>query len=151
MTSDEVVELLKQIRDLDHELVSLRLELDYLSDGCHQVVNPTSPKVSSSKYNSRELALIKQLEEKEKIAHAHNQCLDKRRKLVNLINLLKNPMERTILRLLFVNHLRTCDITDRIERGQSFIYRTRRVALKNLAEILTEESKKNKLKILFLI
>ena len=137
MTPEQVKAKLEGIRWLDEEIQSLQLELQYLSQGLFKKSTLTQTKVQTSRVNNTENELVYVLKLKEDIQDRLSNLINERLETSKLIDKLSNPLERSVLRMSYVNHLEIWNIEDSIEKSKTTIYRIKSSGIKKLAAILT--------------
>ncbi|MCW0997584.1 MULTISPECIES: DUF1492 domain-containing protein [Streptococcus anginosus group] len=137
MTPEQVKAKLEGIRWLDKEIQSLQLELQYLEQGLFKKSTLTQTKVQTSRVNSTENELVYVLKLKEDIQNRLSNLIKERSETSKLIDKLSDPLERSVLRMSYVNHLEIWNIEDEIEKSKATIYRIKSSGIKKLAAILT--------------
>ncbi|MGG6836984.1 UNVERIFIED_CONTAM: DUF1492 domain-containing protein, partial [Streptococcus canis] len=96
----------------------------------------TPSKVKTSQENGTEKHLLNQLELKDKITESIHKLIQEKLKITELINLLDAPLERTVLRMYYVNHLEVWKIAEQLSKGEATVYRKLREAIKHLSEVV---------------
>ncbi|KXT66833.1 DUF1492 domain-containing protein [Streptococcus sp. DD04] len=137
MTPEQVKAKLEGIRWLDKEIQSLQLELQYLEQGLFKKSTLKQAKVQTSRANNTENELVYVLKLKEDIQDRLSNLIKERSETSKLIDKLSDPLERSVLRMSYVNHLEIWNIEDEIEKSKATIYRIKRSGIKKLAAILT--------------
>ena len=137
MTPEQVKVKLEGIRWLDKEIQSLQLELQYLEQGLFKKSTLTQTKVQTSRVNNTENELVYVLKLKEDIQDRLSNLIKERSETSKLIDKLSDPLERSVLRMSYVNHLEVWNIEDEIEKSKATIYRIKSSGIKKLAAILT--------------
>lgn len=137
MTPEQVKAKLEGIRWLDKEIQSLQLELQYLEQGLFKKSTLTQTKVQTSRVNNTENELVYVLKLKEDIQDRLSNLIKERSETSKLIDKLSDPLERSVLRMSYVNHLEVWNIEDEIEKSKATIYRIKSSGIKKLAAILT--------------
>lgn len=137
MTPEQVKAKLEGIRWLDKEIQSLQLELQYLEQGLFKKSTLTQTKVQTSRVNNTENELVYVLKLKEDIQERLSSLIKERSETSKLIDKLSDPLERSVLRMFYVNHLEIWNIEDEIEKSKTTIYRIKSSGIKKLAAILT--------------
>lgn len=105
MTPEQVKVKLEGIRWLDKEIQSLQLELQYLDQGLFKKSTLTQTKVQTSRVNNTENELVYVLKLKEDIQNRLSNLINERLETSKLIDKLNDPLERSVLRMFYVNHL----------------------------------------------
>ena len=137
MTPEQVKAKLEGIRWLDKEIQSLQLELQYLEQGLFKKSTLTQTKVQTSRVNNTENELVYVLKLKEDIQNRLSNLINERLETSKLIDKLSDPLERSVLRMFYVNNLEIWNIEDKIEKSKTTIYRIKSSGIKKLAAILT--------------
>ncbi|HES5132279.1 TPA: DUF1492 domain-containing protein [Streptococcus pyogenes] len=136
MLPEQIKSKLERIKHLDIEIKGLYYELQYTDDSLFQKSTLTPSKVKTSQDNGIEKHLLNQLELKDKITESIHKLIQERLKITELINLLDAPLERTVLRMYYVNHLEVWKIAEQLSKGEATVYRKLREAIKHLSEVV---------------
>ncbi|HEX0027873.1 TPA: DUF1492 domain-containing protein [Streptococcus pyogenes] len=136
MLPEQIKSKLERIKHLDNEIKGLYYELQYIDDSLFQKSTLTPSKVKTSQDNGIEKHLLNQLELKDKITESIHKLIQERLKITELINLLDAPLERTVLRMYYVNHLEVWKIAEQLSKGEATVYRKLREAIKHLSEVV---------------
>lgn len=136
MLPEQIKSKLERIKHLDIEIKGLYYELQYIDDSLFQKSTLTPSKVKTSQDNGIEKHLLNQLEPKDKITESIHKLIQERLKITELINLLDAPLERTVLRMYYVNHLEVWKIAEQLSKGEATVYRKLREAIKHLSEVV---------------
>ncbi|AWS23982.1 DUF1492 domain-containing protein [Streptococcus pyogenes] len=136
MLPEQIKSKLERIKHLDIEIKGLYYELQYIDDSLFQKSTLTPSKVKTSQDNDIEKHLLNQLELKDKITESIHKLIQERLKITELINLLDAPLERTVLRMYYVNHLEVWKIAEQLSKGEATVYRKLREAIKHLSEVV---------------
>ncbi|HHJ7214509.1 TPA: DUF1492 domain-containing protein [Streptococcus pyogenes] len=136
MLPEKIKSKLERIKHLDIEIKGLYYELQYIDDSLFQKSTLTPSKVKTSQDNGIEKHLLNQLELKDKITESIHKLIQERLKITELINLLDAPLERTVLRMYYVNHLEVWKIAEQLSKGEATVYRKLREAIKHLSEVV---------------
>lgn len=140
MTPEQVKVKLEGIKWLNKELESLQLELQYLDQGLFTKSTLTQTKVQTSRTNNTENELVYVLKLKEDIQERLASLTEERLETCRLIDKLSEPLERTVLRMFYVNRLEIWDIEDKVGRTKTTIYRLRKKGIESIAKIMSEEN-----------
>lgn len=138
MTPEQVK--LEGIKWLNKEMESLQLELQYLGQGLFTKSTLTQTKVQTSRTNNTENELVYVLKLKEDIQERLASLTEERLETCRLIDKLSEPLERTVLRMFYVNRLEIWDIEDKVGRTKTTIYRLRKKGIESIAKIMSEEN-----------
>lgn len=137
MNVDEVRIKLEGIKWLDEEIKELHLELQYLEQGIFEKPSLTSAKVQTSRVNSIESKTVHAIKLKQDIEDRLSEVISERLESSRLIDKTKNPLERATLRMFYVNHLEAWEISDRIERSKTTVYRIKKDGIENIAKAMS--------------
>ena len=140
MTPEQVKVKLEGIKWLNKEMESLQLELQYLGQGLFTKSTLTQTKVQTSRTNNTENELVYVLKLKEDIQERLASLTEERLETCRLIDKLSEPLERTVLRMFYVNRLEIWDIEDKVGRTKATIYRLRKKEIESIAKIMSEEN-----------
>ncbi|WEB11786.1 DUF1492 domain-containing protein [Streptococcus anginosus] len=140
MTPEQVKVKLEGIKWLNKEMESLQLELQYLGQGLFTKSTLTQTKVQTSRTNNTENELVYVLKLKEDIQERLASFTEERLETCRLIDKLSEPLERTVLRMFYVNRLEIWDIEDKVGRTKTTIYRLRKKGIESIAKIMSEEN-----------
>lgn len=140
MTPEQVKVKLEGIKWLNKEMESLQLELQYLGQGLFTKSTLTQTKVQTSRTNNTENELVYVLKLKEDIQERLASLTEERLETCRLIDKLSEPLERTVLRMFYVNRLEIWDIEDKVGRAKTTIYRLRKKGIESIAKIMSEEN-----------
>ncbi|MGP6388540.1 DUF1492 domain-containing protein [Streptococcus dysgalactiae] len=136
MLPEQIKSKMERIKHLDIEIKGLYYELQYIDDSLFQKSTLTPSKVKTSQENGTEKHLLNQLELKDKITESIHKLIQEKLKITELINLLDAPLERTVLRMYYVNHLEVWKIAEQLSKGEATVYRKLREAIKHLSEVV---------------
>lgn len=142
MTPEQVKAKLEGVRWLDKEIQSLQLELQYLDQGLFKKSTLTQTKVQTSRVNNTENELVYVLKLKEDIQNRLSNLINERLETSKLIDKLSDPLERSVLRMFYVNHLEIWNIEDKIEKSKTTIYRIKSSGIKKLAKLMDDRASK---------
>ncbi|MCW1087591.1 DUF1492 domain-containing protein [Streptococcus anginosus] len=140
MTPEQVKVKLEGIKWLNKEMESLQLELQYLGQGLFTKSTLTQTKVQTSRTNNTENELVYVLKLKEDIQERLASLTEERLETCRLIDKLSEPLERTVLRMFYVNRLEIWDIEDKVGRTKTTIYRLRKKGIESITKIMSEEN-----------
>ena len=140
MTPEQVKVKLESIKWLNTEMESLQLELQYLDQGLFKKSTLTQTKVQTSRTNNAEKELVYVLKLKEDIQERLASLIEERLKTCRIIDKLSDPLERSVLRLFYVNRLDIWDIEDKVGKAKTTLYRIRKKGIESIAKIMSEEN-----------
>ena len=132
-------ELLKELQDLDMDIQSRIDEINELEAGLLSSPKWTDVKVKSSQVKKVDDVYVQLITMKEAIEQDTKEVIDRKLELGRMINMLKNPKHRTILRKTYINKMYVDDICDSMGGMSSpTYYRLKKQAVKELDVILSE-------------
>ena len=132
-------ELLKELQDLDMDIQSRIDEINELEAGLLSSPKWTDVKVKSSQVKKVDDVYVQLITMKEAIEQDTKEVIERKLELGRMINMLKNPKHRTILRKTYINKMYVDDICDSMGGMSSpTYYRLKKQAVKELDVILSE-------------
>ena len=140
MTPEQVKVKLESIKWLNTEMESLQLELQYLDQGLFKKSTLTQTKVQTSRTNNTENELVYVLKLKEDIQERLASLIEERVETCRIIDKLSDPLERSVLRMSYVNRLDIWDIEDKVGKTKTTLYRIRKKGIESIAKIMSEEN-----------
>ncbi|QBX12044.1 MULTISPECIES: DUF1492 domain-containing protein [Streptococcus] len=140
MTPEQVKVKLESIKWLNTEMESLQLELQYLDQGLFKKSTLTQTKVQTSRTNNTENELVYVLKLKEDIQERLASLIEERVETCRIIDKLSDPLERSVLRMFYVNRLDIWDIEDKVGKTKTTLYRIRKKGIESIAKIMSEEN-----------
>ena len=136
MTPDQVKEKLEGVKWINKEIEGLYLELEVLESGIIQKQELSTTRVQTSRVNTAENNLISVLKLKEDILQRIERLTEERMEISRLIDKLANPLERSVLRLFYLNILDAWQVAEEIGKSKSSIYCVRQEAIENIAKAM---------------
>ena len=135
-------EYLMQYRNIKAEIEKLRSQLRELRDLCDQTtVDPSAEKVQSSGSKDRLGDIVAQIADKEsEINEKIQQAMQKMDEIEKSIDLLKDPDERLIVHMRYIQGLKWPRIFEEMPWSEDAIFMKHRKALHRL-ELLCDEIK----------
>ena len=133
MTAQEAKARLEQIKWLDEEIKTLHQELQYLREGIFQSSRLTDTRVQTSKVNQTDDHIIQNIKSAEDIERRIGEVIKIRLGIINTIDKLGSSLDRTVLRMFYVNHLEAWEIGEKLHKSNSTIYHIRKEAIERLA------------------
>ena len=131
--------LLKELQDLDMDIQSRIDEINELEAGLLSSPKWTDVKVKSSQVKKVDDVYVQLITMKEAIEQDTKEVIDRKLELGRMINMLKNPKHRTILRKTYINKMYVDDICDSMGgMSSTTYYRLKKQAVKELDVILSE-------------
>ena len=140
MTPEQVKVKLESIKWLNTEMESLQLELQYLDQGLFKKSTLTQTKVQTSRTNNTENELVYVLKLKEDIQKRLASLIEGHLETCRIIDKLSDPLERSVLRMFYVNRLDIWDIEDKVGKTKTTLYRIRKKGIESIAKIMSEEN-----------
>ena len=136
MTPEQVKEKLEGVKWINKEIKGLYLELEALEGGIIQKQELSTTRVQTSRVNTAENNLISVLKLKEDTLQRIERLTEERMAISGLIDKLANPLERSVLRLFYLNDLDAWEVAEEIGKSKSSIYRVRQEAIEHLAGMI---------------
>lgn len=90
-------------------------------------------RVQTSRENKTENNLISVLKLKEDTLQRIERLTEERMEISRLIDKLANPLERSVLRLFYLNDLDIWGVAEEIGKSKASIYRAKKAAIEHLA------------------
>lgn len=132
-------ELLKELQDLDMDIQSRIDEINELEAGLLSSPKWTDVKAQGGQTRKVDDVYTQLVVMKEAIEHDTKEVINRKLELGRLINKLKNPKYRTVLRMTYINKMYVDDICDSMGGMSSpTYYRLKKQAVNELDVILTE-------------
>lgn len=135
MSADEVKTKLEGIKWINKEIEGLYLELAALESGIIKKQELSTTRVQTSRVNTAENNLISVLKLKEDTLQRIERLTEERMEISRLIDKLVNPLERSVLRLFYLNNLDAWQVAEEIGKSKSSIYLVRQEAIEHLANV----------------
>lgn len=133
MTPEQVKEKLEGVKWINKEIKGLYLELEALEGGIIQKPTLSHSRVQTSRENKTENNLISVLKLKEDTLQRIERLTEERMTISELIDKLANPLERSVLRLFYLNVLNAWQVAEEIDRSNTTVYIIRQKAIEHLA------------------
>ena len=133
MTPEQVKEKLEGVKWINKEIKGLYLELEALEGGIIKKPTLSHSRVQASREIKAENHLISVLKLKEDTLQRIERLTEERMAISGLIDKLDNPLERSVLRLFYLNDLDAWEVAEEIGKSKSSIYRVRQEAIEHLA------------------
>ncbi len=135
MTPEQVKETLEGVKWINKEIEGLYLELATLESGIIKKQELSNTRVQTSRVNTAENNLISVLELKEDTLQRIERLTEERMEISRLIDKLANPLERSVLRLFYLNVLEAWQVAEEIDRSKTTVYLIRQKAIEHLANV----------------
>ena len=136
MTPEQVKEKLEGVKWINKEIKGLYLELEALEGGIIQKPTLSHSRVQTSRENKTENNLISVLKLKEDTLQRIERLTEERMAISELIDKLANPLERSVLRLFYLNDLDAWQVAEEIGVSTASVYRVRKKAIEHLTGIV---------------
>ena len=136
MSADEVKTKLEGVKWINKEIKGLYLELEALESGIIQKPTLSHSRVQTSRENKTENNLISVLKLKEDTLQRIERLTEERMEISRLIDKLANPLERSVLRLFYLNVLVALEVAEEIGVSTASVYRVRQKAIEHLAGLV---------------
>ena len=135
MTPEQVKEKLEGVKWLSKEIKGLYLELEALEDGTIKKQELSNTRVQTSRVNTAENNLISVLKLKKDTLQRIERLTEERMAISGLIDKLDNPLERSVLRLFYLNILDAWQVAEEIGVSTASVYLVRQKAIEHLANV----------------
>ena len=135
MTPEQVKEKLEGVKWINKEIEGLYLELAALESGIIKKQELSNTRVQTSRVNTAENNLISVLKLKEDTLQRIERLTEERMEISRLIDKLVNPLERSVLRLFYLNVLDAWQVAEEIDKSKTTVYRVKQEAIENLANV----------------
>lgn len=129
-------ELLKELQDLDMDIQSRIDEINELEAGLLSSPKWIDVKVQGGQARKVDDVYTQLVVMKEAIEQATKEVINRKLELGRLINKLKNPKSRSILRVTYITKMYVDDICDKMEISRTTFYTWRNMAISELNEVL---------------
>ena len=129
-------ELLKELQDLDMDIQSRIDEIKELEAGLLSSPKWTDVKVQGGQARKVDDVYTQLVVMKQAIEQDAKEVIDRKLELGRMINRLKNPKSRSILRMTYITKMYVDDICDKMEISRTTFYTWRNMAISELNEVL---------------
>ncbi|MEL0492204.1 DUF1492 domain-containing protein [Streptococcus pneumoniae] len=129
-------ELLKELQNLDMDIQSRIDEINELEAGLLSSPKWIDVKVQGGQARKVDDVYTQLVVMKEAIEQDTKEVINRKLELGRLINNLKNPKSRSILRLTYITKMYVDDICDKMEISRTTFYTWRNMAISELNEVL---------------
>ncbi|MEZ7602222.1 DUF1492 domain-containing protein [Streptococcus sp. 27098_8_91] len=136
MTPEQVKEKLEGVKWINKEIKGLYLELEALEGGIIKKQELSTTRVQTSRVNTAENNLISVLKLKEDTLQRIERLTEERMAISGLIDKLDNPLERSVLRLFYLNDLVALEVAEEIGKSKTAVYLIRQKAIEHLADMV---------------
>ena len=135
MTPEQVKEKLEGVKWISKEIKGLYLELEALQGGIIKKPTLSHSRVQTSRENKTENNLISVLKLKEDTLQRIERLTEERMAISGLIDKLDNPLERSVLRLFYLNDLVALEVAEEIGKSRTNVYLIRQKAIEHLSKV----------------
>ena len=135
MTPEQVRGGLEGVKWINKEIKGLYLELEALEGGIIQKPTLSHSRVQTSRENKTENNLISVLKLKEDTLQRIERLTEERMEISRLIDKLANPLERSVLRLFYLNDLDIWGVAEELDKSKTSIYRAKKAAIEHLSKV----------------
>ncbi|VKH75879.1 phage protein [Streptococcus pneumoniae] len=135
MTLEQVKEKLEGVKWINKEIKGLYLELEALEGGIIQKPTLSHSRVQTSRENKTENNFISVLKLKEDTLQRIERLTEERMEISGLIDKLANPLERSVLRLFYLNVLDAWQVAEEIDKSTTSVYRIKQEAIEHLSKV----------------
>lgn len=129
-------ELLNELQNLDMDIQSRIDEINELEAGLLSSPKWTADKVKGGHAKKVDDVYTQLIVMKEAIEQDTNEVINRKLELGRLINKLKNPKSRSVLRMTYITKMYVDDICDKMAISKSSYYNMRKLAIEELSLIL---------------
>ena len=129
-------ELLKELQDLDMDIQSHIDEINELEAGLLSSPKWADVKVQGGQTRKVDDVYTQLIVMKETIEQDTKEVINRKLELGRMINRLKNPKSRSILRMTYITKMYVDDICDKMEISRTTFYTWRNMAISELNEVL---------------
>ena len=129
-------ELLSELQNLDMDIQSRIDEINELEAGLLSSPKWADVKVKSAQTKKVDDVYVQLIVMKESIEQDTKEVINRKLELGRMINRLKNPKYRAILRMTYITKTYIEDICDKLAISKSSYYSMRKIAIEELDSIL---------------
>nr|DAN44886.1 MAG TPA: Protein of unknown function (DUF1492) [Caudoviricetes sp.] len=129
-------ELLSELQNLDMDIQSRIDEINELEAGLLSSPKWSDVKVKSAQTKKVDDVYVQLIVMKEAIEQDTKEVINRKLELGRMINRLKNPKYRAILRMTYITKTYIEDICDKLAISKSSYYSMRKIAIEELDSIL---------------
>ncbi|HFH6865756.1 TPA: DUF1492 domain-containing protein [Streptococcus agalactiae] len=133
---DKAKALLDELQNLDLDIQSRIDEINELEAGLLSSPKWTADKVKGGQARKIDDVYAQLIIMKEAIEQDTNEVINRKLELGRLINKLKNPKSRSVLRMTYITKMYVDDICDKLAVSKSSYYNMRKVAIGELNLVL---------------
>lgn len=129
-------ELLNELQNLDMDIQSRIDEINELEAGLLSSPKWKTDKIKGGQARKIDDVYAQLIIMKEAIEQDTNEVINRKLELGRLINKLKNPKSRSVLRMTYITKMYVDDICDKLAVSKSSYYNMRKVAIEELNLVL---------------
>ena len=129
-------ELLSELQNLDMDIQSRIDEINELEAGLLSSPKWTDVKVQGGQTRKVDDVYTQLVVMKQAIEQDTKEVINRKLELSRMINRLKNPKSRSILRMTYITKMYVDDICDKMEISRTTFYTWRNMAISELNEVL---------------
>jgi phage protein len=129
-------ELLSELQNLDMDIQSRIDEINELEAGLLSSPKWSEVKVQGGQARKVDDVYTQLVVMKEAIEQDTKEVINRKLELGRMINRLKNPKSRSVLRMTYITKLYVDDICDKLAISKSSYYNMRKMAIEELSTIL---------------
>lgn len=129
-------ELLNELQNLDMDIQSRIDEINELEAGLLSSPKWSDVKVQGGQARKVDDVYTQLIVMKEAIEQDTKEVIDRKLELGRLINKLKNPKHRTVLRMTYINKMYVDDVCESMKISRTTFYTWRNIAICELDEVL---------------
>lgn len=131
-------ELLSELQNLDMDIQSRIDEINELEAGLLSSPKWTDVKVQGGQTRKVDDVYTQLVVMKEAIEQDTKEVINRKLELGRMINRLKNPKSRSVLRMTYITKMYVDDICDKMEISRTTFYTWRNIAISELNEVLEQ-------------
>lgn len=135
-------ELLNELQNLDMDIQSRIDEINELEAGLLSSPKWTADKVKGGQAKKVDDVYTQLIEMKEAIEQDTKEVIDRKLELGRLINKLKNPKSRSVLRMTYITKMYVDDVCDKMGISRTTFYTWRNTAICELNDVLEKNETK---------
>lgn len=135
-------ELLNELQNLDMDIQSRIDEINELEAGLLSSPKWTADKVKGGQAKKVDDVYTQLIVMKEAIEQDAKEVIDRKLELGRLINKLKNPKSRSVLRMTYITKMYVDDVCDKMGISRTTFYTWRNTAICELNDVLGENGTK---------
>ena len=131
-------ELLNELQNLDMDIQSRIDEINELEAGLLSSPKWTADKIKGGQAKKVDDVYVQLIVMKEAIEQDTNEVISRKLELGRLINKLKNPKSRSVLRMTYITKMYVDDVCDKMGISRTTFYTWRNTAICELNDVLEQ-------------